>query len=399
MDNRKSEEEMQGMLKQTRDTPVPDEVKARLQAHLTAFRRKMDAAEAARFRPVFRLWSWRSVAAVASFAAILLLFLFSNPLRKGNSGISFADVLEQLKTFRPYSWTDSIQYENKPALKMRVMKPSLSVRREIREDGSIYVFDLQAGKTLQLLPEKKYARLTVYTEDEPKQDPDLLAMIGQLQDGTQQELGKRKIDGTMATGFKVPGGMTTWTVWVDPETCLPVRVELDQETKPRRKIVMSDFDFAPAFDESLFNMEPPEGYAVEKIVRKRANPTERSFIEGLRFLSEFLGGRFPSSLEGSELAKELADRVKELGGSRSNEETDKINEYHSEVTRYVQILKGFTKVENFSYVGGTVTPGDKSAPILWYREKGSKTYRVIYGDLSACQRSSEELPDSTSRNN
>jgi hypothetical protein len=35
----------------------------------------------------------------------------------------------------------------------------------------------------------------------------------------------------------------------------------------------------------------------------------------------------------------------------------------------------------FVYAGEGVKLGDKTTPVLWYKAKDAKTYRVIYGDL------------------
>ena len=44
------------------------------------------------------------------------------------------------------------------------------------------------------------------------------------------------------------------------------------------------------------------------------------------------------------------------------------------------------------YAGKDVKYGDANTPIFWYRPEGSKTYRVIYGDLSVRDMSIDQLP-------
>ena len=44
------------------------------------------------------------------------------------------------------------------------------------------------------------------------------------------------------------------------------------------------------------------------------------------------------------------------------------------------------------YAGKGVKFGDANTPVFWYRPEGSKTYRVIYGDLSVKDVAPENLP-------
>ena len=52
------------------------------------------------------------------------------------------------------------------------------------------------------------------------------------------------------------------SLWGDPKTCLPVRIEMTSARMPDVKLTMSDFAFNVTMDESLFSVEPPAGYKV-----------------------------------------------------------------------------------------------------------------------------------------
>ncbi len=50
-------------------------------------------------------------------------------------------------------------------------------------------------------------------------------------------------------------------------------------------------------------------------------------------------------------------------------------------------------VENsFRYLGKGVKLGDKDRIVCWYRPKGAKAYRAVYGDLSIKDVAPEDLP-------
>ena len=57
------------------------------------------------------------------------------------------------------------------------------------------------------------------------------------------------------------------SVWGDPKTGLPVRIEMTMEIMPNLKVTMSDFEFNVDMDESLFSVEPPAGYEVGSFYR------------------------------------------------------------------------------------------------------------------------------------
>jgi len=47
---------------------------------------------------------------------------------------------------------------------------------------------------------------------------------------------------------------------------------------------------------------------------------------------------------------------------------------------------------SWKYVGNGVELGDKNQIVCWYKLKGSKTYRVVYGDLSVADGAPQDLP-------
>ena len=47
---------------------------------------------------------------------------------------------------------------------------------------------------------------------------------------------------------------------------------------------------------------------------------------------------------------------------------------------------------SWKYLGNGVKLGDKDRMIGWYRPKGSRTYRVVYGDLSVKDIEPADLP-------
>ncbi len=104
---------------------------------------------------------WPMAVRYALPAVLLLLavLMFWSMMGGRNGSLAFADVLEQIREFRPYACTFTYQYEDGTHRSERVMRDSLTRRREIREDGTIHVFDIgqRPIRVLTLLPDKKLA--------------------------------------------------------------------------------------------------------------------------------------------------------------------------------------------------------------------------------------------------
>ena len=208
-----------------------------------------------------------AAAAVIIIAAFLIIYLLGGSM--DGSNVVWADVLEQIRTFRPYVFRETIKYDGKPSDTKRFMRLSLSRRREIRSDGSIWVFDMSEKplRRLTLYPDKKQAQEMTITDMEPAKDPDLLRIIGKLQDGAEEELGIKQINGRTVKGFHCPGKLNDFTIWADVETQLPVYVKVRQDGL-KRTVIGEDFEFDVDFDLSLFSTTAPEGYSVEKVEKK-----------------------------------------------------------------------------------------------------------------------------------
>jgi len=182
------------------------------------------------------------------------------------AGIAFADVLEQIRVSGPYACVSTTQYEGKRPFTRRLMRLSLTRRREIWPDGSILVFDLsgQDIKILTLYPKRKIAIEKTILGAGPRRDPDLLAMVAAKRETKAEDLATREIDGRLAQAFHAPHKINDFTVWADARTGLPIRIELRQETAGRT-ITMHEFEFDVDFDESLFSTTAPDGYTVRKV--------------------------------------------------------------------------------------------------------------------------------------
>lgn len=206
-----------------------------------------------------------SVAAAVAAAVVLAVGFWPGKGGRG-SGIAFAQVLENIRVFRPYSCLYTWEYEGQPPYSYREMRTSLARRREVWPDGRILVFDLsqQPNKVLTLNPDGKSAVEQTLLNTGPREDPDMLRIVAGMRDGSAESLGYEDVEGRPAQRFHRPDKVNDLTVWADMRTGLPIRIELVQAAVSRR-LVLSEFAFDVSFDESLFSTAAPSGYTVRKV--------------------------------------------------------------------------------------------------------------------------------------
>jgi hypothetical protein len=149
-------------------------------------------------------------------------------------------------------------------------------------------------------------------------------------------------------------------------------------------------------DDSLFRLEPPEGYALE--VQRRGQITEKEMIDYLGVLADFNDKTFPD--EGyipSDRINKAWDKAEKDRTAAENKIVKTVDFYTAKF--YKMPTAVFTidhTVENsYRYLGKGVKLGDKDRIVCWYKLKDTKdpnTYRVVYGDLSVRDVAAKDLP-------
>jgi len=268
----KAEEKIRELIRKS-DMPTGPDADKKILGDATEHLRQLKQQRAAKtWLSIWRTIMKSPITKLATVAVIIIVAIIGMHLIGSSidgSNVVWADVLEQIRTFRPYVCKQTIKYDEKPADTKRFMHLSLSRRREIRSDGSIWVFDMseEPVRILTLYPDKKQAQEMTITDMGPSKDPDLLRIISKRQDGTEEELSFKQINGRTVKGFHSPGKLNDFTVWADVETQLPVYVEVRQD-QLKRTIIGEDFEFDVDFDPSLFSTTAPKEYSVKKVEKK-----------------------------------------------------------------------------------------------------------------------------------
>jgi hypothetical protein len=169
-------------------------------------------------------------------------------------------------------------------------------------------------------------------------------------------------------------------------------------------LVVREIAFDVELDDSLFALVPPAGYEFETV---KAPPiTEKDVLEFMGIVADYYDKTFPDRMpQFAQNSKEDLERLRHAqqdvhqksGASPAQVKLVEAMErwwqtgipgpgpMHVFITQ--QIVEG-----SWKYLGKGVKLGDKDRIVGWYRPRGSRTYRVIHGDLSVKELAPEDLP-------
>ena len=214
-------------------------------------------------------------------------------------------------------------------------------------------------------------------------------IVTQLQEGQVEQLGEKVIDGQKAVGFAGKGQNEAVTIWADPETALPIRIEA--QIGQGLSFIMKNFEFNADVDESLMSMNVPEGYTLDKAELDLGNASEEDLIESLRIWAEIIcDGTFPEAIGTEATMAQMPVLVQKVTAMQVSEE--KGTEIGMSFAKGMLFHQTVNSQGEWNYAGAGVKLGDANTAIFWYQPQGSATYRVIYGDLSVKDVAEENLP-------
>lgn len=217
----------------------------------------------------------------------------------------------------------------------------------------------------------------------------------------------------------IKGQNTSWDVWIDQKTKQLVEFHnpgsdvFDPEKDPARhnppekewaigKLAGSieyDIVFSAELDDSLFLLEPPDGYVVENWVQPPLpQVTEQEIIDYFGIMADFNNKTFPDQII---LFPFSFDRFTKLLTTPKGERTAAEQKFAETQHRYDMVglglpvdhfIESSTEEGSFRYLGKGIKLGDKDHIVCWYKLKGARSYRVVYGDLSVNDLQPEALP-------
>ncbi len=327
---------------------------------------------------------------VSAFAVLIFAVVGGIGLLNPRPGLVFAEVLEQIRTVQTFHFTNIIEMENQTTeLETDYMDPGK--QRVVLPDGSIIIMDMVQGKTISLTPSAKIASVVDFS-DEPNKQPqeNLIEALRKLEDGAEELLGQKEMDGKLVYGFKVIMAGREHVIWADLKTGLPVRVEMQAVMYGAMKMIMTDFEYNIDMDESLFSLEPPAGYDLIELEKPDMGaPTENDLIETLQLVTNEEHKSFPKDLDLMTLSKQYGLSNPFQSAQPSNEDIKKFASNFAKLSRGSMFIQ--LNIENdWHYEPEGKNLGD-SESLCWWKPVNSETYRVIYCDLIAADVSPDEF--------
>ena len=259
--------------------------------------------------------------------------------------------------------------------------------------GLVMIIDLDGGQMLALDTAGKtgsYVKIGGFVQEGTQNYIQFVRqIIRQVPDGKVEELGEQIIDGKKAIGFIGKGQNEAVTIWADPETGLPIRVEA--RIGKEFPFVMKNFQFDAPVEDSVISMDLPAGYTEEKATADLTDVNEKDLVESLRIFAEIMGdGVFPEAVGTETTMKRSPEMVEKAQQKGISEE--EIGQLGTQMGRGMIFHQMLEVQGQWHYAGAGVKLGDAAKAIFWYLPEGAGTYRVIYGDLSVKDVAPEDLP-------
>ncbi len=349
-------------------------------------------------RKTSRIHVWRYAIA----AALVLAILAITTLRGGSSN-AFAQVMEQIRKATSWSYVSTTMTAGQAFTTKTYFKDPGRMRMDFeievlgKSGTSTSIIDINQKKLITIIPLTKQCLIFDLTGDmAPAQQEgmmDIFQDLRRLSDSGAQAIGTREIDGVEAIGFQTSQNGNSYVIWADPDDKRVLLVEFENQNMKGMRGTLSDFNFDAQLDDSLFSLDPPEGYTViDGQSLNLEEPSEETFIRFLRILAEEAeGDLFIPSLDEEGLKSSMLSRKRTAPPLPDAPGPEFMRRNH-EITLGFMFATQMTPENDFHYAGKGVALGNAQQPICWYRPTGAPNYRVIYGDLSVREVSPSDLP-------
>ncbi len=212
----------------------------------------------------------RKASAISVALSLAIVCAFS--LFGGGNSVSLAQVAERLRSVRSVTSTarTTIPGQNEPII-LKVEQLGRRTRSEM-PGGVITITDQDFGEILLVNPILKTATLTkmdtlakVELLMGPQQQPampfDPIRDLRRLADQQGKSVGEQRIGNVKAKGIRSTLDGREITVWIDPDTKLPLRIETVVETAGQKtRVTLDEFAFDVPLDEKRFSLDAPPGF-------------------------------------------------------------------------------------------------------------------------------------------
>jgi len=339
-------------------------------------------------------WMYRIAAVILIGACGVAGVLVFNHVGGGGS-VAASEVARRLREARTLSCNWSMELPTGKTVTMKmIFKDPGKLRVEV-PGAALTILDTSKGKLLVLNPMIKTAfaldvgEAKAGPENQATEMFDWIEKVKNTTGQQAQQVGGREINGVEAKGFLLNEQGMAYTVWADAKTGMPLRIEIPLDLGTfKTTVVMSDLVFDEKFDESMFDLQPPDGYLLMNfdVPMFHKPPGEEDIVALLRWYAAKSEGRFPKALDHWMDFAKLAKRSPSVG-------EEEVMEVMMRVGR-TSVFLSAVGASNYAYLGTGGKIGDAQKVVFWYQVEGGTKYRAIYGDLHGADVSREQLPTS-----
>jgi outer membrane lipoprotein-sorting protein len=315
---------------------------------------------------------------------------------------TFAEMAAKLHGAHTMTYRMTIQMPGlkEPARSTVMFKDPSHSRSETDGGGPIVIIDMAQRKTLMLDPKTKTAMVLEDKGPKPAEAgrdfaTGMVEGMRSLEKADSKPVGERTIGGVKTRGFRVMlSPQQDMTIWVNPATGLPVLVESVGHAGGREiRTTLSDFVLDRELDDSLFRIDPPQGYTARTVAAETLSDAEVKTVEEaaarlLKVYTEKSGGTFPPKLDDFNMFEKHLSKIKVKPGALPDPELLRV------VTVMVRFQLSAREIKNqYGYKPEGAKLGDAGRVIFWYRPAGSATYRAVFADLHIGDVAADKLPE------
>ncbi|MCY2927282.1 MAG: DUF2092 domain-containing protein [Planctomycetota bacterium] len=312
----------------------------------------------------------------------------------------FANVLQRIQEAASVSYDVRTEGQGLSQSEHVALAEPGSLRHE-DEGGRTWIMDFTHGRGLRLSATDRAAYPVTDDDMPPRSELDSLAPLRQLgrQDG--RFVGATTLEGQPANLFQADGPRQKITLWADPATDLPRRVEivvvgLARDNKPAWTTTLSNFSWNVPMPAGLFRLDPPPGYAPRDWAAGDA--AEADLRDSLWTCATLAAGVFPDTFDQASAASlSLQAGAKDPAAAASGSVREQKAAYRA-ISRGLRFATAMTQAGNKWHYGGVgVRLGDRSRLVCWWKRAGAAGYRAVMGDLTVREVTADELPAPATR--
>lgn len=313
-------------------------------------------------------------------------------IQGASPALALDEVVDNMIKARSARFDMTVKLAGLPEQKMKAFFAEPNFFRQEMENGYVNVADWKAGKMIGLDPNAKQATIIKLVNvpkdvDDKRQQNQFDAIRDSLRKAVSdpntkiESLGGKKLGSRKVLGYRFKDGPHPMTIWADPETKLPVSIESAMIGPPKTTVTMSNFEFNVKLDRSMFSLKIPDGYKILETDIDASKPTEESFITALRTCSEATG-EYPTGFDAVAIGGIVGKLFKEKGVKNDTPPSKELMQEVVTISRGFQFALLLPPEADAHYAGKGAKVGDSKRPVFWYKPDKSKSYRVVYADLT-----------------